>query len=356
MDRIKAAVRRRLPKYVMEIWRPEAETAYLYLRRRGEPVVPLPGPLFSEAFWTAYREAVGSPVAMQVGRDLAPPGSIRHGVVAYFASDAFDALAPATQDKRRRRLEKFADEHGPKPLGSLSTERLTILLAEETPFNARSWRTALSGFYEFAVHARLCKANPTKGVRLPKLPDYSGGFAAWEEEHVAAYFARWPLDTRQGLALALLLNTAGRRGDVRRLGWPNAKDGVLRFRAAKNGEPVAAPVLPELEEALAHVPLDRLLFLPSARGTPMSDTTWGDFFLKACRAAGLPPGLSAHGVRKAAAIRLLFAGCTEAEGLAILGDRDPSMWRLYTYAANRELLARQGYGKLLAARAEKAKA
>lgn len=61
------------------------------------------------------------------------------------------------------------------------------------------------------------------------------------------------------------------------------------------------PVVPELEALIAELPRDQFVFIHSEHGRPYSCTeSLGNRIRKWRRAAGLPEGLSAHSMRKAA--------------------------------------------------------
>jgi integrase len=58
-----------------------------------------------------------------------------------------------------------------------------------------------------------------------------------------------------------------------------------------------------------------------------------------CRAAGLPPGLSAHGLRKATCRRLAEAGCSANEIAALSGHASLREVERYTKAADQKRMA-----------------
>ena len=63
----RALVGHRKPKYV-NAYEDRHGKMRIYLRRPGQPQVPLPGPLYSEPFWIAYHKAMeGGAVAKVSG-------------------------------------------------------------------------------------------------------------------------------------------------------------------------------------------------------------------------------------------------------------------------------------------------
>src|SRR4029077_1454305 len=81
---------------------------------------------------------------------------------------------------------------------------------------------------------------------------------------------------------------------------PRVQKGKARpFRSADSVAVV--PMVPELEALIAEVPADQFVFIVSEYGRPSSCTEGlGNRIRKWRRAAGLPEGLSAHSMRKAA--------------------------------------------------------
>lgn len=147
--------------------------------------------------------------------------------------------------------------------------------------------------------------NPVREVERLR-PKRKGGVPAWTVEDLRRYRARWPKDSRQRLALCLLLFTACRRSDVVKLGRQHVHDGWIIFEQTKTGGRVEVPILPPLAEVL---PIDRMTFLFTERGAPFSIEGFGNRFRDQCDAAGVDR--SAHGLRKAAAELLAEIGCTE---------------------------------------------
>src|SRR5215813_10613690 len=90
-------------------------------------------------------------------------------------------------------------------------------LGEKTPSAALNWLTAIRGLTQFAVKVGLLQDDPTVGIERAKLPN-TGGFHSWSEEEIAQYEAKHPIGSRARMAMALVLYTALRRGDIVSLG------------------------------------------------------------------------------------------------------------------------------------------
>jgi integrase len=140
------------------------------------------------------------------------------------------------------------------------------------------------------------------------------------------------------------------------MGWQNIKGNVIEFRAAKNGSAVAIPILPDLAQALALVPHDRMIFIVGSKGLPMAPSYFGAWFREAVIAAGLDAKLTPHGLRRAFATRLADQGCNEITIMAALGDRNPEAARLYVREANAKRLVAEGMAAVAEAQARRAEA
>jgi hypothetical protein len=83
------------------------------------------------------------------------------------------------------------------------------------------------------------------------------------------------------------------------MGRQHIKGGFLTVRQGKTGATVVIPLHPELQAVLAASEACNLTFLTTATGKPFAPGAFTNWFGTLCRAAGLPLGLSAHGLRKA---------------------------------------------------------
>src|SRR5262249_58562497 len=131
----------------------------------------------------------------------------------------------------------------------------------------------------------------------------------------AQFDAQYVMGSQPRLAVALLLSTGQRRGDVIRMGRQHIKDEVLTITQAKTGTMVAVPVHPELRaviDASAGVNAN-LTFIVTERGRPFPGHSFTAWFRKHCDDAGLPKRCVVHGLRKAAGRKLADAGCTAHE-------------------------------------------
>ena len=129
---------------------------------------------------------------------------------------------------RRGILERFRAAHGDKPIALLPTEWIEALLDSKPPQAARSWLVTLRSLCEFAVKRGWLRANPAANIKLASVK--SDGFHTWTDDEISLFEAHHPVGSKPRLALALLLYTAQRRGDVVRMGRQHIKDGVLTVK------------------------------------------------------------------------------------------------------------------------------
>jgi Phage integrase family len=104
---------------------------------------------------------------------------------------------------------------------------------------------------------------------------------------------------------------------------------------------VAIPILPELQACLDVAPRNHLSFLVTEYGRPFSPAGFTNRFRDRCTEAGLPMGLSPHGLRKAFCRQGAEAGLTPHQSMAISGHKNLAEVTSYTEAADRARLAKE---------------
>jgi integrase len=263
----------------------------------------------------------------------------------YRDSGAWRGLALATRRQREQILRGVIATAGNVPFAKI--DQATIKRGMERRGGHAAWHflKAMRGLFAWAVDAQHAKTDPTSSIKTkrPKIK----GHPPWPTEWCEAFEQHWPLGTRERVAYDVFIYTGLRLGDAVRLGRPHVRDGVIQIRLEKSGEEVMVtlPILPPLQRSLDAGPIGELTFIAGERRRPMVKEACGNWFRKACRAAGVPG--SAHGLRKAAATRAADNGATEAQLEAIFGWRGGQMAALYTREANRKRLAREHAVKLL---------
>lgn len=276
----------------------------------------------------------------------------------YFDSVEFKALDPISQRTRRGVIghclrERMNDapmhvcllpQFGPDKIIFLRDQKA------DKPGAANHRLQYLSAMFQWAVKHSIVKVNPCRDVERLRIA--SGGFHSWTVAEVEKFEARWPIGTKQRLAMALMLYLGVRRGDVVRLSPEMVRDGVLSFTPAKTAYKRAAlshkPILPALAEIIAASPIGKTTYLETAFGVPYTRAGFGNWFRVQCDLAGLPH-CTAHGLRKAGATIAANLGATAHALMALYDWSSPQQAEPYTRAADRAKLAR-GAANLIAGR------
>jgi integrase len=306
------------------------------------------GTPWSEEFMRAYaaaQEGSKAKSATIVGAKRTVAGTINALIVSYYASTAFKDIKASTQANRRGILERFRSEYGDLPVKGLTRGMLEKLMGDRsnTPMAANNMAKVLRYLLDHAVALNMIVANPTIGIK--RYRNKSSGWHTWTDEEVAQFQARHPSDTRAGLALALLIYTGQRRGDVVTMGRQHVTGDLIAVEQEKTGASLMVPLHPDLMRVLDALPKNNMTFLVTERGAPFTSAGFGNWFRDRCDEADLPH-CTAHGLRHAAATRLANIGCTDEEIMAITGHRSRASLAVYTRGADQRRLARQAMAKL----------
>lgn len=320
----------------------------IYLRVPGGKLVPLPTDEGSPAFREAYEAAVaGCPSSPELASPCIAPRSIAALVVAYQQSPEWAALASSTKQSTRLILKRLVLEHGDRPVASMRPEHVRALIRQRssTPAAANRLRKVLRRLMWLAIELSWRQDNPTRDTR--PLGYEKREIATWSEDDITRFCDRWPLGTREHLALALLLFTGQRQSDVVRMGTQHLRDGGIEVQQKKTGTRLWVPVHPDLATAIAAHPSGSDVFLVTAAGKPFTVAGIGNWLRDARAAAGMSPEMSPHGLRKAAARRLSEAGCSALEIQSITGHRSLRELEVYVREVNQRRLAGQAMSRLL---------
>lgn len=279
---------------------------------------------------------------LEIGKARSAPGSVSALVASFYRTSDFMALSDSTKATYRGIIERFRVEHGDKRVAHMEKRHLQNLVSDKAamPAAANNMLRMVHLLMRHAVELGWRDDDPTQGVR--KVKRNSGGVLTWQEDHIAAFLNHHKPGTRAHLALSLLLYTGQRRSDVVCMGRQHVRNSVLSIVQQKTGaEDVHIPLHGGLQAILDALPLDNLTFLVTTQGKPFSPAGFTNWFREKTREAGLPDGLSPHGLRKATCRRLAEAGCTPHQIMAISGHRSFAEVTHYTVAAGRKELAAQ---------------
>jgi len=320
-------------------------TTVWYVRIGHGPRIRIKAAPGGQEFLDAYRAAIaGAPVVAAQAAPEDDPRSLAWLVAQWRKSSDWGGKAPATRKQRENLLLHVLEKNGHMPYHAMRKEH--VIAGRErrqaTPFAANNFIKTMRALFRWAVEARLLEVDPTEGVAFIKTQ--TEGFRAWNIDDVARYRARWPLGTRERIALEVLLNTGLRRGDAVRLGRQHVRDGVATLRAEKTGVELFIPILPALEEALRCGPTGDLSFICGKNRRPMVKESFGTWFKGACKTAKVEG--TAHGLRKLAATMVADRGGSEHELQALFGWQSGHQSAVYTRNANKRRLAIQAAMRL----------
>jgi len=275
-------------------------------------------------------------------------GSLREAIAAYLGSDTFGLYKPGTVRQRRSMFDvimRSPASSGRHVLGdSLLVDWLHGADAREAVLRimgacgekveaARRRLIALNQFFIWllgdepqAAEARSTlrinvktACNPCKDVEPPKRKRTKGGamrrgHTPFTNDQVEEWLEASRDDPEQHRAVRFLQMTGARISDLHRLNRGMIKSTqhgrVLTYIPAKGDDsafregrpdPAVVPLVPELHALIEELPVDRFTFIHSEFDRPyQSAASFGNRVRKWRREAGLPEGLSAHGMRKAA--------------------------------------------------------
>lgn len=336
---------------------------YARFRRKGFRAVQLPGMLYSDemmaAYWAARNCAAFVPSTTAIGASRLKPGSVAAVVGLFLESLTFTGdKAKGTQSRRRSVLEGFREQHGERPFALFNRQFIDKAIEDlGSGHPARNWLKAIRPLCQFAVAKGFCESDPTAGIKVTVAK--SDGHATWEEEHIAQFATHWGIGTMERKALDLLINSGQRISDVVLMGHLNVRaNGKLRVKQVKRTRAgqatVEIPMHPDIAMVIANTPKGQQTFLQNAWGRPFTANGGSDWFSRAARAAGLPEGYTAHGLRKGMCKRLADLGVQARDIAAITGHKSMREIEHYCAAYDKAKGAERAMAILLAGENEKA--
>ncbi len=328
-------------------------------------------PLGTEEFREEYRLFLNPEIASSVDAAPAPrakPGTIDDLVERYYAVPNNLGPTAVTQEKVRAVIEDFRRGRGERMVSTVRFNHLDAIIArkmEKTAIKTKAGVREIGGFhaaqrlrkilirlFEYAVKLEMIDKNPAKHTAPVTRPraESKGGFHPWDESEIAQYRAHWPIGTRERLAMELLLWTDQRRSDVVKMGKAQIRDGRIPVQQEKTGKEIWIPVAPQLLEAIVAMhpsETSPFCFLMTRRKKPFTKESFGNWFRKACNAAGLPH-CSAHGLRKATLRRMAELEMTNKTMKSLSGQTRDETLAGYIESANQVALAEAAIRRLSA--------
>jgi integrase len=300
---------------------------------------------FSKAWWAEYKacDEQREANAIKPGESRTASGTVNELIVRFYESRDWQGPSAKTRHSFRLVIERFRAALGEEPVASFDYGAADKIMAKfaDRPTAGNKLRKLLIRIWNEGKRLKLTDSNPWE---LTKPYKETGSFHTWTEGEIRQFKARWPIGTKQYLALALLLNTAQRSNDVRLLGPDSVRDDRLCLRQTKTDAELSLPIVMELRTAIKATRATGPTFLQTGAGKAFTQKGFGNWFSDACKAAGVPG--RAHGLRKAAARRLAEAGASQQELKAWTGHKTDSQVRRYVEAANQADMADAAANKM----------
>lgn len=323
---------RKLPPHVQIERTRHGKVVFYFRRAQGAPRIRLPPPT-DPGFKAAYAAAFSG---SRVPPTRAQSGSLEWLIDSYKRSAHWANLRPSTRQMRDNILKRVVKENGKVPYAAITRKHINEAIDRRPPHAGNTFRKVMSQMFRWAVSVELLDVSPVEGANRHRIR--SDGFHTWSLEEVGRFHARWPVGTRERLAMDLALFTGLRRSDLAVVGRQHVRDGVISIKTEKTGAWVHVPVFTALQASIDAVPGSDLAFLATASGKPFSSAaSLGMWFGKACKAAGVPGRL--HGLRKAGATIAADAGATAHQLMSMYGWKNLEEAELYTREAARKKLA-----------------
>jgi integrase len=340
----RAAVK--LPKGVHKV-RARGNEYYYYQAGRGTsaegPRIKIPYDPEAPEFWAALREAQG--------KSSVPTVNTVNLVIDEYIAAASPTLSASAFDHYQRALGIAKRAWGDLPIEGLRPSHVKRLMdgMAKTPAKANQFLSVMKVLSGWAIVSDKIQQSLTEGVKPYKV---TGGHKPWTDAQIAAAHAKLTGEVRKGVMLYLY---TGQRGqDVVKLGPTYIDDGGFDLGQKKTGVDVWCPILPELAAEMATWEKRPGPFLRLADGRPYTRSRFWNHFTDAIEGIPELAGVTLHGMRCTAVIRLRHAGLSVPQISDIVGMSMQTVAR-YCRFADRKAGGKEALIMLEAHRAAKGK-
>jgi integrase len=305
----RAAVK--LPKGVHKITSRGHEYHYFQAGRgtlAQGPRIKIPYDPQAPEFWTALREAQGKsevPIVNTVGL-----------VIDEYLAAAAPTLSFSALDHYRRALGIARRAWGELPIEGVRPSHVKRLMdgMAKTPAKANQFLSVMKVMSGWALVSDKITQSMVEGVKAYTV---TGGHKPWTDAQMAIALAKLTGNVRRGFVLYAF--TGQRGSDIVRLGWTDVDDGGFNIRQAKTGVEVWCPIVSELCAEMATWERRPGPFLLQSSGEPYSRKLFWEHFTAAIENISELAGVTLHGMRCTAVIRLRHAGLSVPQISDIVG-------------------------------------
>lgn len=272
-------------------------------------------------FWEAVRQAKGV--------SSAPVADTVNALVDQYLIYCEQTVAPATLYHYRRSLDLARIAWGDLPAAGVRPSHVQAIMdgLVGKPSKANHFLGTMKTMSSWARARDLIVQSMTDGVRA--LPIKSG-HKPWTDDQVKTASERLSGVVRRGFMLYLF--TGQRGSDIVRLGWSDIDDGGLRLTQRKTQREVWCPIVPELAAEIATWEKQPGPFLKRADGKPMSRRLYWKYFDEAREKIPELAGVTLHGLRCTAVVRLRREGLEIGQIGDIVGMSLPMIQRYCRFA------------------------
>lgn len=315
-----------------------------YFRRFGRRA-PLKGAPGDDEFEQAYAAALQASLRPRAAT-VSSTRNMSALVRAYRASPAYMGCKPSTQGAYSQDLNAIESAWGCLPVDGLRRAKVNEIMASRAhePKRANRLHKRLRALFDLAVDLGWVATNPVGSKRPYRVK--VDGHPIWQEPEIVRFYARWPRGTPQRVAFDLLLFLGQRSIDTVNMARNHIERERIRIVQEKTGNVGWIPLHADLRATLEAGPIGGLYLIETAAGAPRSIKGFYNWVKGAARVAGCDSKLSPHGLRVAAATRLIDAGATAAEAAAVTMHRSLAELERYVKSRNQETLATAAILKL----------
>ena len=250
-------------------------------------------------------------------------------------------LSESTQYGYTKQAEGLRNLYGHMPVAKMQRRHVKAIMAAKSdrPNAANHDRRILCFLLDQAMDLELVETNVARSIKKLRVSD--AGFHAWTEAEIQQFLAKYPPGTTANTVLTLMLYTGVGRTDSTQLGPANVQNGRLRYSRQKmetrGGVLVDIPLHPVLLACIEPL-MHTNTFLQISNGRQRSPNGLGNSMRAWCDDAGLKE-CSSHGLRKACARRLIEAGGTPHEMMAVTGHKTLAEAQRYAQTFDRSAAA-----------------
>lgn len=259
-------------------------------------------------FWAAVQAARGE--------SKLPQANTVSLVIDQYLTATAPTITPITLYHYGRSLGLAKKAWGDLPIEGIRPAHIKELMEgmAGTPSKANHFLSCMKSLSGWARVKDFTTQSMTEGVRAYKL---TGGHKPWTEAQIATAKAKLTGDMRKGFLLYLY---TGQRGqDVVRLGWTDIDDGGFNLGQKKTGVEVWCPIVPELADEMASWPKQPGPFLRQPNGDVYKRKSFWRHFDEAIEDIEDLSGVTLHGLRCTAVIRLRQEGLSTGQIGDIVG-------------------------------------